>query len=527
MNNKFNSIKAVLENNYNFLCEADSLLNKYYKENSSYDKSVFVCFKGFIDNSKNYIYSVYEDISDNENSSNSIYAKSNSNRALIRNCLEATVLLYIFSTHPEYCDKYMETYDSDVKRINNLYANVKDEEKYLKRFAWLPRVKGKRINNLNDLLSYIEFDDESQKLFYQILIRNFDTFIHPSFNFSQSIKNKDLIDDKLIITLFAKEGIIHQLHECFLSFFLEYFKDSLTEQEIAKLKINTSNTNNLEIQFFKQLKKYPKESQTMSYVIALLPNFILPIKDNSWKRKNVGYLLQDMCTHYDDLLKSYFKKNHTLFFMEARHVFESLSILNILLQESERRNFIFHIHQDIKGYESKNTTYTMLGSQEYLDKKDQLEKDYEDYILEITKYYQEEFNQEIERSKILRLNGWALYLNKHQNELVPNAPDFIRFLIQDHMNNEQIENFVLGLFEESNAFLHITPYAIYTSAKEKAPATIKIINHILSNIIYGIVKMFRFEEYLEPKMLDTIKKGFFQANIELNKYIDSSNNDAK
>ena len=69
MDNRFNSIKAILANNFNFLCEADSLLTKYYKENSSYDKSVFVCFKGFIDNSKNYIYSVYEDISDSENSS--------------------------------------------------------------------------------------------------------------------------------------------------------------------------------------------------------------------------------------------------------------------------------------------------------------------------------------------------------------------------------------------------------------------------------------------------------------------------
>ena len=168
----------------------------------------------------------------------------------------------------------------------------------------------------------------------------------------------------------------------------------------------------------------------------------------------------------------------------------------------------------------------MLGSQEYIDKKEQLEKEYEEHILEIGKYYQEKFNQEIERSKILRLNGWSLYLNKHQNDFVPNAPDFIKYLIQDHMNNEQIENFVLGLFEESNAFLHITPYAIYTSAKEKAPATIKIINHILSNIIYGITQMFRFEDYLEPRMLEIINKGFFQANIELNKNIDSSNNNA-
>ena len=70
-----------------------------------------------------------------------------------------------------------------------MYQLTKDE-KYLKRFAWLPRIKGKRINNLNDLLSYIEFEDDNQKLFYQILIRNFDTFIHPSFNFSLNIESK-------------------------------------------------------------------------------------------------------------------------------------------------------------------------------------------------------------------------------------------------------------------------------------------------------------------------------------------------
>ena len=530
MSNKSSEIRLALEANFNFLIEAEKLLNKYYVENSSYDKSIFVCLNGFIDNSKNYIYSVYEDLTDNENSTNIIYAKSNSNRALIRNCLEATLLLYIFTHNPEYCDKYLETFDSDVKRINNLYANIKDEEKYLKRFAWLPRKKGKRINNLNDLLSYIDFDDENQKLFYQILIRNFDTFIHPSFNFSQSIENKNLIDNTLITTLFANEGIMQQLHECFLTFFLDYFKDKLTDQEILSLKdstISKAKANSLEIHFFKRLTKYPSEIKSMSYVIALIPNFILPFKYNSWKRKNVGYLLQDMCTHYDDLLKSFFNKNHTLFFMEARHVFESLSILNILLQENENRNYIFHIHQDIKGFESKNTTYTMLGSQEYLNKKELLEKEYENHIQEITKYYQDEFNQAVERSKILRLNGWSLFLSKHQNDYVPNAPDFIRFLIHDHFNNEKIENFVLGLFEESNAFLHITPYAAYTSAGEKVPDTIKIINQILSATIYGIIKMFRLDELLDSKYLDIIKKSFFEAGQKLNKYIDSSDNNAE
>lgn len=521
MNSKNMELKISLETNFVFLNEIEKLMNKYYVEDSLFDKSIFVCFKGFIDNSRNYLYSVYEDIS---GGGSLVYAKSNANRALIRNCLESTILLYIFFQHPEYCDKYYETYESDLRRINNLYANIKDEEKYLKRFAWLPRVKGKRINNLNDLLAYIDFDDENQKLFYQILIRNFDTFIHPSFNFSLNIENKNILDNTLIHTLYAKDGIIHQLHECFVTFFLEYFAKSLSEEEIERIKniFNTpSYTNNLEIEFFKRLKQYPQEIYTMSYVIALLPNFILPYQDNIYKRKNIGYLLQDMCTHYDDLLKSFFNQNHTLFFMEARHVFESLSILNILLQENEQRNYIFHIHQDIKGYESKKTTYTMLGSQEFLDKKEELEKEYENHISEVIKYYKDEFNQDIERNKILRLNGWSLYLKNQQNDSVPNAPDFIRILIKDHFNNEKIENFVLGLFEETNAFLHITPYAVFTSTKDKAPHTIKIINSILATILFGIIKIFKLEEILDERSLMTIKNGYFAASSNLIKYINT------
>lgn len=530
MSNKNSNLKKALESNFNFLNKVEILLNKYYEDNSSFDKSIFVCLKGFIDNSRNYIYSVYEDIAGNEKDENIIYAKSNSNRALIRNCLESTVLLYIFFQHPEYCDKYMETYDSDLKRINNLYANIKDDEKYLKRFAWLPRKKGKRINNLNDLLAYIDFEDENQKLFYQILIRNFDTFIHPSFNFSQNIESKDILNDTLIHTLYAKDGIMYQLHECFLTFFIDYFKDQITNEELEDLKglieIESIATNNLEIQFFKRLKQYPKEIYTMSYVIALLPNFILPYKDSLWKRKNIGYLLQDLCTHYDDFLKSYFNKNHTLFFTEARHVFESLSILNILLQENEKRNYIFHIHQDIKGFESKNTTYTMLGSEEYLSKKEQLEKEYEEHIQEIEKYYLEDFEQIIERSKILRLNGWSLFLKNQKNDYIPNAPDFVRFLIRDHFNKEDIENFALGLFEESNAFMHITPYATYVTSENKASYTIKIINSILSTIIFGIIKIFKLDQILDDKVMNTIKQGFFIASQELYKYINHPNKDS-
>jgi len=223
------------------------------------------------------------------------------------------------------------------------------------------------------------------------------------------------------------------------------------------------------------------------------------------------------------LLKSYFTKNVSLFYIEARYVFESLSILHILLQEDEKRNYIFHIHQDIKGYESKNTTYTMIGSDEFLERKEQLKDVYENNIQEIEKYYVEEFNQEIERNKILRLNGWSLFLKNQQNDYIPNAPDFIRFLIQDHLHDEEKVNFVLGMFEESNAFLHITPYATFTPTFDRAKEAISIIITSLSNIIFGVLKVFKLNEVLDPKTANVINEGFFKASQSLYKYINSSN----
>jgi hypothetical protein len=162
----------------------------------------------------------------------------------------------------------------------------------------------------------------------------------------------------------------------------------------------------------------------------------------------------------------------------------------------------------------------MLGSKEFLDKKEELEQKYESYIKEVERYYSERFDQQVERNKILRLNGWALFLEKHKNDYVPNAPDFIRFLINDHYNKPEIENFVLGLFEESNAFLHITPYAIFASTKDRVPNTIKIINSILSTLIFGIIKIFNLESILDSKTKEIIAKGFFASANRLNYYID-------
>ena len=105
---------------------------------------------------------------------------------------------------------------------------------------------------------------------------------------------------------------------------------------------------------------------------------------------------------------------------------------------------------------------------------------------------------------------------KHQNnEYIPNAPDFIRFLIQDHLHDEEKVNFVLGIFEESNAFLHITPYAIFTPTFERAKEAISIIISSLSNIILGIIKIFKFEETLEPKALKLINDSYFVPSFKL------------
>ena len=161
MDNQFNELKMRLESDFIFLDKAEKLLEKYCVHSSNLDEAFFVCFKGYINSARNYILSVFEDISTTTNNF-TLFTKSNANRSLIRNCLEATLLLHIFSSHPEYSDKYLETYASDKKRIDNLFSQIEDDEKYMKRFSWLPRIKGKRVNNLNDLLNFIDFEDEKE-----------------------------------------------------------------------------------------------------------------------------------------------------------------------------------------------------------------------------------------------------------------------------------------------------------------------------------------------------------------------------
>ena len=519
-------VKAQLEGFYTLLSNAENILNKYTTLNSNIEKSFYVCFKGFTSSAINYLISVYQDLL-NEKNDTIIYTKSNANRAFLRNCIESTLLLNIFFNHEEYCDKFMMTFNSDVKRISSLFTGIKDEDaKYLKRFAWLPRIKGKRINNLNDLLNYIDFENDEQKLFYQILIRNIDNFTHPSFNISESIESKHILDSKYILSIFAKDGLFYQLCEHFLSSLIEYLGDKITnaEKELLEKGIGElKTTNNIDVYYLKLSKQIPVNCSPISYVIALIPNYILPFKNIPYKKRNIGYLLQDLATHYDDLLKSYFCLDTTLFYTKARHVLESLSLLHILLKEDEYRNYIFNIHQDIKGYEAKRTSQAILKELQPNLEDPLLDDKYEENIKKVATYYQKVFNLDIERSKLLRLNGWALYLKNINNEVVPNAPDLLTILVNDSYNNdEKIKDFILGVFEESNAFLHITPYATFNNDTSRLKQTIQIINRLLIQVIYGTLSIFKLKEIIDEKTTDLINNMFFANLISLNEYIQNS-----
>lgn len=524
MNNQFNELKMRLESNFIFLDKADKCLETYIDHTSNVNEAFFICFKGFINSARNYLLSVFEDISTTTNNI-TLFTKSNANRSLIRNCMEATLLLHIFSSHPEYSDKYLETYTSDKKRIDNLFLQIDDNEKYMKRFSWLPRIKGKRVNNLNDLLNFIEFSDEDEKTFYQILIRNFDTFIHPSFNFSESIVTKNIADKTLIYSLFAKEGLIQQCNETFLHDFLEYFKEKISQEEKLELENslnNLSNSKELELFYLKLNKSYPKEVHSIPFVLALIPNYILPFKNISYKKRNISYLLQDLCTHYDDLLKSYFAKNISLFYTQARHVTESLSLLHTLIIEDEKRNFIFSLHQKIKGYDAKKSAFTFLKNyDENIDVT--FEDDYDKLVESVQQYYKDEFDKDIDRSKVVRLNGWALFLKNRNNETVPNAPVLVEHCIHDQLGGqEEITKFILGVFEESNAFLHITPYAILNPPEERMKKTILILNNILLNIVFEILRIFDLKNIMSDQIINQVNESFFKAILNLNNYINNS-----
>ncbi len=540
-------------------------------ETSDYQKSVWAAFNAFCLSSISYIMSVYEDL---RYENYDFLPKSNANRILLRNCLEAVLILNVLENKPELATNYYATLKSDQERIADLYDYNEDEEDdkenkhFLKRFSWLPRYQGKKAKTMSDLLNYVNFDSEQQKNEYKIIIKNFDTFIHPSFNFVQSIneeKRRGNIDG--VLALFIDNGIFYEtaynLFASFHSIYINDFNDDVFKileallqnppftnflfpidaRELLKIKYTAENkvtilsglysTFNIQKFYQKLIGKAPDFVGGIPYIIGMIANYMNKYTHIGYTARNLIYLLQDLTPRYDDMLRAVYENNPMQFYGQSRYVIEALSIINVLLLEDEERSKIYAIHQRIKGYDAKISAVDFINANSEsanLDVKTKIDNEfinlqYEKDIETLTNYYRQVFKVEVERRKIVRLNGWALYLKKINNDSVPNSPFFVNLLCECFYGkeNKEVASLLLALFEESNAFTHVTPYGFARNNKKfDLVKPLIFINDLAMRLVYGILKVFRLEEHLTIEEKQEIEIGFFKAMDAIKKSAEKS-----
>jgi hypothetical protein len=523
-----------------------------------FERACWTCFHGYCQSGISYFFSVYDDLNYEEYS---FLPKAAANRILLRNCIEANLLLTVFINKPHLATKYYSTLPSDQERIEGLYtlqaqedADEADEgmekKRFIKRFSWLPRIKGKKANTMNDLLNYVDFDSDAQKDYYRIIIRNFDTYIHPSFHFAKAIaENYDDGNVDNILAMFIDEGLLYESAYNVLSALHDVYQERipinayrmletlLSHDEVENastlplpfrhvmeapepleddvLLATAFHTFHLQQAYQKQRLRQPEQIQGVAYIIGMSSLYVQRDGPVSFKGKYIGYLLQDLSPRYDDLLSAFYQGNAMMFYAQARYIIEAMSILNLLSLEDNNRAFIYGVHQKIKGYEAKASAIEFLrrNIEQIEDAEDaNLARDYQRDIQIVQRYYRDLFQQDIEETTILRLNGWALYLKGKANDQVPNSPYFVHMLaeIMPEDKVESVTAYLLGFYEESNAFTHVTPYAFDQNAKdERMTDAMMLINELMRRVMLRIIDTFSLLDSLTKTEAEELERLFF------------------
>ena len=567
MDNKVKVNKKELlqkvEKYYVFSSFLGYLLNALPLDDSKiYDKAIYSAFNAYVQSSISYLLSLYDDLTSDDYY---LFKKASANRILLRNCFESFLILNILENHPEYAVDYFLTYESDKERIKNLYLEDDDQEKldkkrFLKRFQWLPRYKGKKARSISDLLNYIEFEDPDQKRFYHIMIRNFDISIHPSFDYVLALTGKASVsNEQLINGVFQEEGLYEQASVNILSLFGSIFRNLINKNLLLSLKIilagfepnqaedvlslkgilnlklkneeldsfvsKVFNTFNIKDRF-ESINKVPEYAKYLAYGIEDLANIILDTSRVSYKARTISTLLKDIAPRFGDMNIAAFESNSIKFYAQARHVIEAFAMINALLNEDDERSYIYSIHLRVKAYEARIGAADFINSIQLEEKTiispDEIQSEYQADIQIIKKYYFTKYNKLVDEKDLTRLNGWALFLTHGQNDTVPNSPFFVEMLAKDLFKDykDDVASAVLALFEEANAFTHVTPYAFLKNLKFDLEKSLLMVNDIGIRLIFNLMKEFRIEEQLIEEELSDLETTLFDAISKIAKHFE-------
>ena len=474
-------LELVVAKYYDF-CKLGLHFTRTNKPDESKESQVhYAIINGFFAALNNYLLLVYDDLKVN---ASVLFAKSNTNKVFLRVIIEATLLLDIFKHHPDYIEPYYNTYLSDKKRLSSIFDKDDEHKKYLRRFSWLPKHNKKKPSTLIDLLNYVDFENAEHREFYTVIIRSLDAFTHPSFYMGQSIETHLIADINTISPIFIKNGILSEITDNFTDFISEIYPDFAAE--LKNILNSPIVSPKISIDYQAIIGNLPKEINSISMIMNAISGSIKSAPNPTYSQRNIAYLLLDLAPRYEDLLRAYFSRNKFLFAIQLRTIIESLSMLHILLKEDEKRNYIFYIHQQIKSFEANNSTVELLKKYGIGLPNSNFEDTNNSNVETIAEYYKKEHGVDVSTSQILRLNGWALYLRGQDNDVVPNTIDLVNNMLNDLFKIDAIKE-IQAVFEESNAYTHLTLYAFLDETMHISPNLILYLNHSLLTVLLGII----------------------------------------
>ena len=258
------------------------------------DIPYLICINAFAKKLSSYTFSVYQDLSVNQDVPHCI--KAETNRVILRGCLEATLIADILINNPKLQKNFYDNLYDDIKRINKIYNDSSkirlkyysafdDEDnegaKFAKRYTWLPKIRKKRANSMKDLLNYIEGLNDFDINYYEVLIKALDLYAHPSFYLSKLLTNSEN-NLRLVEMVFRKDGIVYQLVDSLIDTF-KYFDDKLPNHKIQEyllasldneheiMSVNDVDMNKLNLSLISNVEHYtPKQVAYYFSVVSKL-----------------------------------------------------------------------------------------------------------------------------------------------------------------------------------------------------------------------------------------------------------------
>lgn len=469
---------------------------------------------------------------------------------LLRGTIESLIILNILlNQNSVYSENYFLQNETDKKEVEKFFKKegkqieVSGEVKTTKydRYKWLRPLINKKIITLSDLLDFTDFTN-IQKAFYENDINFNNNLSHPR------LRNDSVIIDQLfgtgnvndIMNIFEIiDRTINDLAHVLLVYDYNYYdknfkaniinlfamdiniREFSRELTVGDCKILfplselTKKHNKLRKQEFDASITHVDNLSFWMLVYSIGIGAYTKTSPNERLGRCLDKYFETLSWNIKELALSYEKLKPYIFFTKSRFLLEMFSIIDLLLNMSEKEVEVYQAHTDIRTFldfcripSICKEDYISAGllSRDYInteikykDGKSSLQDIYIDNLNFIQVFYKDKYNIDVTKGKIKHVNGWAI--KKIKNKINPPSNeklilDFAK-LIDSHKNDDiNYIKLAKGIYILVCSYCHSTSYSYLDSlsseVKSKMRQTYKYIIISLSYLSKRIEDKFNF-----------------------------------